>query len=576
MTHRTFAIFCRLEIISLRWFVPTVSALSQAIVWAICLLCGLACPVRADQASSAPAAPRIVNIINFIRLLEPRDEAITEDVLFQTVVKQAELMTKHHLPGTFLLQYDALMDSRYQKFLKGLPPEQFEIGGWWELPQPLVEKAGLSWRGRYPWDWHANVGFVSGYTPTEREKLVDVYMADFREIFGHYPNSMASWFIDAQSLAYMHEKYGIVASANCKDQVGTDGYTLWGGYWNQAYYPSKVNAYMPAQTEAGQIPVPIFRMLGSDPLRQYDTGVGHTHQGVITLEPVYADSGGNPAWVDWYFDNFVRGECLAFNYTQAGQENSFTWSTMGRGLEYQFPLIARLREEGQIRVETLAQSGEWFRKMFRTTPATALTYQSALNDDGRQTVWFNSRYYRTSLIWEDATLRVRDIHLFDESVESPIYRNKVDKPAVEFKTLPVVDGFHWSSQAVRAGLRFMTRVDGKEVPLRGEQAAVSHTPSGDLQIIWPLSGDAGQLKITCTEGTLDVTSIGEANTWWLQLETAGEVDLPFTEMAALSFSASFADSTYKVEIPHGRLDQRGRSFDIRPIQGRITLDLDKR
>lgn len=32
--------------------------------------------------------PKIVNIINFIRLLEPRDAAITEDVLFQTVVKQ--------------------------------------------------------------------------------------------------------------------------------------------------------------------------------------------------------------------------------------------------------------------------------------------------------------------------------------------------------------------------------------------------------------------------------------------------------------------------------------------------------
>ena len=28
---------------------------------------------------------------------------------------------------------------------------------------------------------------------------------------------------------------------------------------------------------------------------------------------------------------------------EAGQENSFTWSAMGRGLEYQFPLIAQLR-----------------------------------------------------------------------------------------------------------------------------------------------------------------------------------------------------------------------------------------
>src|SRR6185437_13387667 len=111
--------------------------------------------------------PKIVNIINFIRLLEPRDPKITEDVLYQTVVKQVELMRKYHLRGTFLLQYDALMDSRYQQLLRSLPRDSFEIGGWWEIPQPLVERAGLKWRGRYPWDWRANIGFSTGYTLPE-------------------------------------------------------------------------------------------------------------------------------------------------------------------------------------------------------------------------------------------------------------------------------------------------------------------------------------------------------------------------------------------------------------------------
>src|SRR5262245_44701199 len=77
--------------------------------------------------------PRIVNIINFIRLLEPRDSLITEDVLYQTVVKQVEIMRKYKLPGTFLLQYDALMDRRYQQLLKSMPIDSFEIGGWWEI-----------------------------------------------------------------------------------------------------------------------------------------------------------------------------------------------------------------------------------------------------------------------------------------------------------------------------------------------------------------------------------------------------------------------------------------------------------
>jgi len=49
---------------------------------------------------------------------------------------------------------------------------------------------------------------------------------------------------------------------------------------------------MPAQNEKNQLPVPVFRMLGSDPVRQYDQGVSSNGQGVITLEPVYPFGAG--------------------------------------------------------------------------------------------------------------------------------------------------------------------------------------------------------------------------------------------------------------------------------------------
>lgn len=231
------------------------------------------------------------------------------------------------------------------------------MGGWWEITQPHVEAAGMEWRGAYPWDWHANVGFSSGYEPQEREKLVDTYMAKFKEVFGRYPASVGSWFIDARTLQYMADRYGIVASCNCRDQVGTDGYTLWGGYWNQGYYPSKLNAYMPAQTRDGQIGVPVFRMLGSDPINQYDSGIGEPAQGVETLEPVYESGGGNPRWIDWFFGMMTEGECLAYQYVQAGQENSFTWPRMQRGLEYQVRVIDSLSRAGKLTVQTLAETG---------------------------------------------------------------------------------------------------------------------------------------------------------------------------------------------------------------------------
>ena len=88
--------------------------------------------------------------------------------------------------------------------------------------------AGIKWRGEHSWVSHANIAFSTGYTKEERERLVDVYMAKFKEIFGTYPKSIGSWFIDAHTLGYMYDKYKIVASCNCKDQVGTDGYTMGG------------------------------------------------------------------------------------------------------------------------------------------------------------------------------------------------------------------------------------------------------------------------------------------------------------------------------------------------------------
>src|SRR5665213_1983512 len=256
----------------------------------ICLmLCGV-CLVGVLPPANANE-PRIVNIYNFVRNSDYR-VANSEDVLYETTRQQIQLLKQAGLPATWALQYDALINPRYQKLFKEQLGSNDEIAAWWEIPRPLAEKAGLQWRGRHEWDPTANIGFSPGYTPEERRKLVDIYMSDFKAIFGHYPRTAGSWYIDEITMAYMVKRYGIVASCNCKDQVGTDGYTLWGGYWNQAYYPSRLNAYMPAQTKAGQIDVPVFRMLGSDPIYQYGRSPG-----MSTLEPVYSKAGGSADWV---------------------------------------------------------------------------------------------------------------------------------------------------------------------------------------------------------------------------------------------------------------------------------------
>ncbi|WP_202925310.1 hypothetical protein [Mucilaginibacter sp. 14171R-50] len=541
----------------------------------ILLLCSFSVAMAAGKKPGTPR-PKIVNIVNFIRLLEPRDAAITEDVLYETVVKQVAIMKKYKLPGTFLLQYDALMDARYQKLLAGLPRGSFEIGGWWEIPQPLVEKAGLKWRGRYPWDWRANIGFSTGYTPAEREKLIDVYMADFKKVFGYYPKSVASWFIDAHSLNYMYQKYHIVASANCKDQYGTDGYTLWGGYWNQAYYPSKINSYMPAQHAQNQIPVPIFRMLGSDPIRQYDTGISNDRQGVITLEPVYPKAGGSQEWVDWFFRSFTGDEPLGFNYTQAGQENSFTWDAMAKGFEIQMPLIARLRAEGKLRVETLEQSGLWFKNKYKVTPATTFAVTKDVAGSDLKTIWFNSRFYRINMLWEGGALRIRDIHLFDENKPDKYTKQVATSNECDFFTLPVVDGYIWSKPGQFAGMRVKALIDGQEILLKGGNPQFTNVGTTGVHISWPLTTINGSLQMDLNERTINIKLVSNKPcNWYLDLDTAPGAKLPFNKVNLKNVNCSFDGMDYKLNAAKGTFSEPGNGAVLRlkPQMNIISLNL---
>ena len=526
----------------------------------------------------ADTAKRIIHIVNFVRELEPRDPQITTDVLYQTVKSQVDLLNKYKFPATFLLQYDALIDPRYQKLLKEELSKNSEIGGWWEITQPHVEAAGLKWRGRYPWDWRANIGFSTGYTPKEREKLVDVYMAKFKSIFGKYPTAIGSWFIDEHTLEYMYTKYHIVASSNCKDQYGTDGYTLWGGYWNQAYYPSRLNAYMPAQTVAAQINVPIFRMLGSDPIYQYESGLGNERQGVESLEPVYEHSGADKKWVEWLLHSMVNEPCLSFAYTQAGQENSFTWDKMKTGLEMQFSIFDSLRKAGKVSIETMSQTGKWFKNKFAVTPATSVTVLADYRNEGHKTVWYNSRYYRANLLWKDSAFRFRDIHLFDERYKSPYLHKAGTSNQCIYTTLPLVDGFMWSKPNDFAGLRIMRiNNDGKAVEVNLGNPAVTEKTNNVLLIVCKDgAGDSFTILFYADHFEVACQTANKQFRWVLELKTAAGSPLPFKSITKNKIVASLNNFAYSVACVQGSIQKAGGNdhyiFRLIPVANKLVIN----
>ena len=216
----------------------------------------------------------IVNIYNFIRMSHVEPSVFIPDD-FETVRNQITLVRQYGLPATYALKYDALLDSRYQELIRTYTAETDEISAWWEISEPLCRKAGVPFRGvqSEEFDERVNSAYSIGYAPEERRRLVDAYMADFREIYGFYPRTIGSWVLDTVTISYAAEKYGILGSAICRDQMGTDGFTLWGGFPNGIYYPSRKNENIPANTAEGQLNVPMFRLLGPDPIYNFEQDV---------------------------------------------------------------------------------------------------------------------------------------------------------------------------------------------------------------------------------------------------------------------------------------------------------------
>jgi hypothetical protein len=496
--------------------------------------------------------PRIVNIYNFCRNTDFRIEDSAE--LLKTTAQQIKLVHQNHFTGTWALQYDAMLNPDYQKLMKTQLTPQDELGGWWEIPRQLVEKAGLKWRGNADWNWDPNcrIDYASGYEPDERKKMVDVFMADFRSIFGHYPRTIGAWYIDEISLAYMGDKYGIVASCNRADRVkpGNNLVAPWGGYRDQGYYPSKFNAFMPAQTKEAQVNVPIFRMQGNDPIYQYGGSVAE-----YNLEPIFPHAGGSSKWVEWYFRSLVEQPCLGFRYAQTGQENSFSWDLIKQGMGFQLSTLAGLVKKGEVRVETLEKTGEWFKSHFELTPATAAVSLDDWRYQGRKSVWYNSRFYRVNFFWDKGTVVLRDLHLFDERDVSPAYRGVFKTSGLKVETLPVVEGSVWGTRAEPANAIFKLG-DGTPLEIAGDPTVV---PSGtaELKILQPLKG-GGELTVICGEsqvGCAVVDARHQPIAWALELHGGTAQAKALTGVSDHQLQFKSGDFAYSLSVQEGLFKQ---------------------
>ena len=172
---------------------------------------------------------------------------------------------------------------------------------------------------------------------------------------------------------------------------------------------------------------------------------------------------------------------------------------------------------------------------------------------GRKSVWFDSRFYRANLLWSGGRFGFRDIHLFDERFESDYLRRPGTSTQCFYATLPLVDGFNWSTATDTAGLYLaVADAQGRIVPVPTGDPEVSETAAGELTVSTPvLSG--GRCWIVFTEDAVRIF-LPEGSGLLFALHVASDKTLPFVEVGDRRIRARFRDFDYGVECTQGTVD----------------------
>lgn len=402
---------------------------------------------------------KVINIMNFVRQIDERMEN-SEEILFNTTKSELELINEYNLDATFLLQYDALCDERYLKLFRECNKDKIEIGLWYEIVEPLTSACGIPYESEegWKWDWHIKPGFSMSYSPEERVKLIEEAMRKFKEVFGYYPKTVASWLIDTHTINFLTSNYQIDALAICRDQTNTDAYTLIGGYFNQAYYPSKNNIFTPAQTRKNQIDVPVFRLLGPCPIHNYDTVKYLSSEnskfgnGCFTMETVWP-LGSDSDCVDWYLRTYFENEYLGFSYMHIGQENSFGVRNFLPTLKMQLEKVIKLEN---VQILKMGQTGAFFKQLYKyKTPATSLvaldnwdTYSDV------QSVYYNCCNYTVNLFRYEDSIFIRSLYFFNDEIKDKYLNEKCLTFDAVYENLPVVDTlFSSKNEKKKCGLQ---------------------------------------------------------------------------------------------------------------------------
>ena len=185
----------------------------------------------------------------FVTIVNPvRGRELWKDKSLMPIETQYGAIKKFNLSATWLIQDDVLTDKELISKIKNFDENQ-ELGIFLEVSKNLALKSRIYFDEQRPW-YDPGVIFLSAYDITDRKKIIDTMIKNFKNVFGYFPKSVGAWWIDSYSQQYLENKYNIKIFLICSDQKTTDKYGIWGQWWGYPYIPSPNNILVPGDSKS--------------------------------------------------------------------------------------------------------------------------------------------------------------------------------------------------------------------------------------------------------------------------------------------------------------------------------------
>ncbi len=397
---------------------------------------------------------------SFITIVNPvRISSYTKSYLESFKAEYSEIKNRD-LPATWPLTYEVLLKSDLVNELKKINAEQ-ELGIFLEVTPQLCKDAGVTYNKTDSWH-RATSLFLSGYTQSDREKIIDTVFTKFKKIFGYYPVSVGSWWTDSYSLSYMEKKYGITGTLNISDQYDLDGYALWGTWWSVPYYPSKINAALPAQSKENKLSIVTFRWAARDPLNGYNNTNNKRKQPSLYSLQDYSTIGLNKSYVN----------NLTQVFAQQLPQNTYGQVTIGleadlnpKDYSIYFADHLDLQPAKNTRILSMKEFSKWYKRAFPDLSPNHIIYSEDTLGGSLKAIWYQTPLYRIGFSYESKTqeTKIIDLRNYYSNYLEPNYSSPNKELSLSINLPFMVDSVILPSSQVSLQLGMLKDIEENEL-----------------------------------------------------------------------------------------------------------------